>query len=241
MCPIAFLIACPYSILDFPWFYKNFILNICLAQSSDFFGRPGPGWILYITYFLPYAIGWPLIIIGLLGWCLFAIECVFQYIKNHSLDRFHCLKLILTMGSLILYLVITKPKFQLVWHTLPVIPFIAFFAAVFCKKFIFSKNFFRWVGLSVMLFTFMHTIIYSLAYLRLFWGLNVREEASEWIEKNIPLKKSIGIARSYYWTSGILRQYQPPYRLLKGGDDQSRLDIAMLGLDSVAKEADYCS
>lgn len=236
---LTFFVSIPYLILDFPWFYKNLLLNIKLSQALDVPGDTTPTWIRYFTYFLPYGLGWPLTLTGFIGWLCFAMEVFYKLIKVRFLDLQDRLKLIMVAGSLIVYMVVTRPSFQVVWYTLPVIPLIAFFSAVFFKKIIFFKPTLRWFALFVLAFHLFYTMTYSFAYLSLFRKVNVREQASEWIGKNIAFGKSIGIIRSYYWTPGILRQYQPPYELLKAGDDETFVDDAVLSFESVSQKADY--
>lgn len=236
----SFLLGCPYLILDFPWFRQQMLLNVALVKSSIVPVKSGPGWITYFTTFLPYGLGWPLSLAGFAGAAWVLGKSIRKKVSGIALESGDHLGLIWVLCCVIVYVVITLPKSQQVWYTLPVVPLIAIFAAVLCADLVRAVSVrARVLGLAFCVFISSYTAVYALAYLSLFRGQNVREEASEWIDRNIPKGESIGIVRSYFWTPGILRQYHPPYRLLQGGDDQSFTDDAVLGMEEVAQEARY--
>jgi hypothetical protein len=85
-----------------------------------------------------------------------------------------------------------------------------------------------------------YTLIYSIANLNLYIEKNVREEASEWIEKNIPKGSIIAIPKSYFWTPAVLRQYNPPYKLLIGVDNPNLgYSDGIIGLKKYLNETEY--
>ncbi|MEK7287293.1 MAG: hypothetical protein AAB091_01865, partial [Elusimicrobiota bacterium] len=69
----------------------------------------------------------------------------------------------------------------------------------------------------------------GLAIAKAFAAVNTREQASEWLLSHVSPGTEIGIIRSYYWTAPILRTHQSPFKVIKGGDDRSRLDEALAG------------
>lgn len=238
---VAFLIGCPYSILDFKGFYSGIQHLLSQAKGGIVPIPLGSTFGLYWTYFLPYGMGWPHMIAAILGWIwmlskILKREPVFP-VSDLSKNR---LGGIWIFSVSIIYIVIASPKAQQTWYTLPLVPLFAFFASYFFSLLIqFHKKWIRVFSFLLTCFFIAYMTIYSLAYTKLFWEKNVREIASEWIEQNIPKGESIGIARSYFWTPGILRQSEPPYQLLKGGDDQSFIDDAVLGLEKVSQKANY--
>jgi len=146
-------------------------------------------------------------------------------------------------------LVISSTKNQMVCYTFPVIPFFIIFAARIIAKSaeisqVAPKSFLgslcKFGALCGIIFIFGYATIYSLANLNLYRRKNIREETSVWIEKNIPKGSKVTIARSYFWTPGILRQYNPPYKLLMGGDPvHSSVGEAVLGLEKILPETEY--
>jgi hypothetical protein len=230
-CFIGFFIGCPYSIIDFKGFYTYISQNITLAKGSMNPGQlalTGPGIKSYLTFFLPYATGTPLLVAGLAGF----IVCIFYSAK----DR------ILAVSGLIIYLAASATSNQVVWYTIPVLPFIAIFAARLATisiKLSGNGSVYKTAMYTIFILIFAYTTIYSVATISLYVQKNTREDASDWIEKNIPAGSKIAIARSYFWTPPVLRQYNPPYKLIMGGDIQSTPDVYIFGLRNAAKKAEY--
>ncbi|MFH2069939.1 MAG: glycosyltransferase family 39 protein [Elusimicrobiota bacterium] len=240
----GFLIGCPYSIFDFPTFWYYMKMNFAFAGGTTHpveFALFGPGWLSYIRYYLPHAMGWPLLAGGLAGFVYITAKQL-SSIKSRSQSGAPYDMLFLISG-IIIYFVITRPKNQAAWYTLPVIPFFVLFAArtagAMLSSKIVKKSVPAVITLLALVFIFAYSSVYSLANLNLYVSKNTREETSEWIKNNVPESAKVAIPRSYFWTPGILRQYNPPYNLLMGGDIQSALSEAVLGLDSIKKEADY--
>jgi len=235
----GFLLACPYSVLDFPTWWYYFKMNFAFAQGTTHpveLALHGPGRISYLTYYLPSAMGILLVISGVAGFIFMLARTLKQ--KPFSLkssDGFFLL------SGTIIYMVISGTKNQATWYTLPVIPFFLIFTGRLTESLIsFSKGrLSKLLAWAFLVIIFCQAGIYSMAHLRLYTSVNTREMASQWIDTNIPKNKTIAIARSYFWTPGILRQYKPPYKLLMGGDIQSALSDAVLGLDKIAPRADY--
>ncbi|MFN3966853.1 MAG: ArnT family glycosyltransferase [Endomicrobiia bacterium] len=251
MCLTGFIIGCPYSVIDFNsssesfWHYLK--LNFSLSKGTMNPGQEilfGTGWKSYFRYYLPYAIGIPLMITGIIGF-IFTIYNIFT--KKYETKKFDVL---FTISGIIIFSVISSTKNQAVWYTLPVLPFFVIFSARLFEKSspIPLKKFtclwqggwgelLKWTTLFTVL---SYTLIYSLANLTLYTTKNVREEASEWIEKNIPKGSKIAIAKSYFWTPAILRQYAPPYQLLIGADSPNLgYSDGIIGLKKYLEETEY--
>lgn len=221
---LTFIIACPYSL--HPVFISHLAYLINQARIGNIMEQAG--WIRYLTVFLPYGLGWLLFISALLG-------TVLLIFKNKTQKE-----LFILLSGIIIYIMISLPKWQMTLHTLPIIPFLSIYTGYFLITLIrWKKPILSIAGKLIVISVLFYTTVYSLSYLNLFLGKNVREEASDWIEKNIPKTATVGIARSWFWTPPILRQYYPPYKLLMGGDVDSFLERAVLGLKEIAKHADY--
>lgn len=237
---IGFVIGCPYALLDFQTFLKYLEMNASLSKDGISPILYGPGWKSYLTVYLPYGIGGATTLLGLAGFSTLGFVMFGKIGKKVVEPGFDLKRGIVWIGSgLAIYFFTSFPRHQQVWYTLPVLPFFLFFAAYFSVQLLeLSKKFSaQWVGMLFLVSVLGYNSVYAMAHLNLYRERNVRELASEWIEKNIPKNESVGIVRSYFWTPGILRQYHPPYRLIQGGDAQSVLKDAVLGLEQVRKKA----
>ncbi|MEW6040539.1 MAG: glycosyltransferase family 39 protein [Elusimicrobiota bacterium] len=226
-CFAGFFVGCPYSIIDFKGFTTFLLQNVTLAKGSMSPGQYilfGPGIISYLTYYLPYSAGIPLLFAGIAGF----IPSFFAS-KNDRLFAF---------SFIVIYLFASATSNQVVWYTIPVLPFLIIFASRLISI-IASMERLKILSCTIFTIVFCYTAVYSIATLSLYTRKNTREEAADWIEKNIKAGSKIAIARSYFWTPPVLRQYNPPYKLIMGGDIQSTPDVYIPGLLPAAKKAEY--
>jgi len=226
---ISFIVGCPYVILEPKSFYAAMKHLIGLSQGV-FIEELGfvPAFWRYLTWFLPYGFGFLLFLVSLFGFILLCI-------KKDKKSRF------IIISFLIVFFLTTRPKFQSLWHTFPVVPFFVIFAAE-GLNFLWSlkTKFLKILSKTAVILIILSSLVYTLGYWRLYKEKNVREEASEWIEKNIPKGARVAIARSYFWTPPVLRQYNPPYKVLMGADSvKSSVQEGVLGLKNLLDETEY--
>ena len=238
----GFIIGCPYAIFDFSTWWYYFKMNIAFANGTTHpieYAIHGPGWQSYISYYLPSSMGWPLVLAGLTGF----LYILFSSLTKRDRSEKRNFDILFLISGVIIYFIISKTKNQAAVYTIPVLPFFVLFTGrlldALLNSTIIKKPLSLIIAGLLSFYLFGFTLTYSLAHIKLYTSVNTRELASEWIDKNIPKNKTIAIARSYFWTPGILRQYKPPYRLLMGGDIQSALSDAVLGLDKISRQADY--
>ncbi len=222
----AFACASPYSVSPMFIPHLKFLGNVSKGSAYD-----APGWIRVLTQTLPLGMGWPVFLASVCGF----VALMVAWVKDRE-----PVKLFLTLSGLVVYLAVSLPRRQMTVYTMPLLPFMVIYAAYFLRgMWSYGSRHLKLAGRLLAVFVVAYTVAYSIAYWRLFLLKNTRVEASEWIEKNIPQGDVVAIARSYFWTPPILRQYNPPYKLLMGGDIQSAGPDAMLGFKNVSSQADY--
>ncbi len=239
LCLIFFLLSSPYVIIDFNRTPDSFLSylkqNISLSQGSMDLGQVillGYGPLSYIKHYLRYGLGSCIVVLSLVG----TVLMIYNIVRNKN--KFDLL--LLSSGIIILF-VISATKNQTVWYTFPVIPFIVIYSARGIDIIFKSKNKISFlIGILLIITLSVYTTVYMFSGWKLYYSKNVREECSNWIEKNVPQKSKIAIARSYFWTPGILRKYNPPYKVLMGSDPvHSSVQDGVLGLKNYLDETEY--
>ncbi len=199
---IGFCVGCPVVIFDF-----RSVAEMLRRQYSGAWLGPTPSsstsWpIEYVRYFFPYALTWPLTL------CIFGGFAWFL-VKGQKVERWLAISFILT------YAVITAPKRQYVTYAVPLLPYLLVFAArsagVAMRGIRTTRTAMIWVAASAIAVTW--PLVYSAAYMRLFWDKDARVEASEWLSNHVPAGAPVGIAKSFYWTPPALRAYATAYRV----------------------------
>ncbi|MCX7956840.1 MAG: glycosyltransferase [Endomicrobia bacterium] len=236
---ISFLFVSPYVILDFNKTQDSFLRyikhNLSMAKGAMNFDQYilyGKGIISYFGYYLKYGLGKVMILCCLLGIVLMWINII---VKKNKFDLYFLI------SGLIVLTFISNTKTQALWYIFPFVPFAVVYSIrglelLYCNKNVIVKI------LSVFLIVLLlgYTFVYTVAYWQLYRYRNVREEASKWILENVPKNSKIAIARSYFWTPPVLRQYNPPYKVLMGGDPiSSSVQDGVLGLEKLLDETEY--
>ncbi len=157
---ITFVVTCPYVLSPvFPAHIKHLLLQATKGSLYD-----QPGWIRYLTYFLPYGMGWPLFLSSSAGWVILLFAC-----RKDKEPK----KIFIAFSGPVIYFFISLPKFQMTWHTLPLIPFLSTYSAYFFYRFWNWENrVINTVSKFVIVFVMFYTSAYSLAHLRLYCWKN---------------------------------------------------------------------
>ncbi len=242
ICLAGLILSSPYILLDFnrtQYSFLRYLKNISgFTIGAGDIGQIvllGYGPLSYIKHYLKYGCGTVVVVFTILGVVLMLVN-VF---KNKNKNKYDILFLI--SGLIVFFVVSFITKNQVVWYTMPVIPFVLIFISrgmeiIYKARDKLSKTIF----VLLTIFLFCYTLIYTFSYWRLYREKNVREEASKWIEKNIPKVAKVAIARSYFWTPPVLRQYNPPYKVLMGADPvKSSVQEGVLGLKNLLDETEY--
>jgi hypothetical protein len=219
-------------VIDFPGFKQQFLATFSMISGVIEPMPLGNRFILFWTYYMPYATGWVLAFFNFVGILYFPLR---QFLKRES---FLTVPALIYVSTVILYFATAFPKSQMVRYTMPMIPLLSIFSAqIIVDGLRLKAKTLKFFSVGMLLGVIGYTFVYTEAYLKLYQSKNVRVLASAWIEKNIPAGSAIAIARSYYWTPPILRQYHPPYRLEEGCDDQSPLNEGVLNLEKILKKS----
>ena len=238
----GFIAGCPYSLLDARAFYNN------IHSIAGMGTQAPPPWNLglheglsgYLSYYLPYAFGWPLAALLLLSFAWPFAAGLLNKKGKRSLwpDR---TAVFLLVPAAALFALFASSHRQMVLYGVPLWPLLFLLAAKACAE-LFSAAPGRAAKMAVAAAGCLvgaHALFYSASYVSLFSGPNVREEASAWIEANIPADKKIGVTKKYFWTPPALRNLGPGYRVLSFRDDSFNLREGALSLKATAAKADY--
>ncbi|MFA5167159.1 MAG: phospholipid carrier-dependent glycosyltransferase [Candidatus Omnitrophota bacterium] len=159
----TFVMLNPYAILD----HAFFIEELAEQSTANSGGQP---WLHHLTYSLAGALGWPMLILALLG--------VFQAFLSKNV-RSQAIALFV-VGY---YAVLCRFGQPYDRYVLPLVPFMAILAAEVLGKLKVKSRFFFWI---LIPFVVLPSIIKTVHWDRLMSEPDVRTVAKEWIEANIP-------------------------------------------------------
>jgi hypothetical protein len=169
------------------------------AKISARFVDMGPGWLIYPTYVMPYALGIPMTLVSGLG--------VMWAIVRRRREGVLMLAWIVPYGFLV-----SCVSWPLVRYLIPLIPFFTILGA--CALMNVAQRLQEWlkpgtsrfIVATVCTFVFMHLFANSLAYNSLMTGDDSRINALEWINTRIPKGSTIGMMK-YNWTMPPLSKW----------------------------------
>lgn len=177
---IAFFFFSPFILFDFQSFITQFRAEThhIISGATIELGR---GWINFITIGLRYGIGLPLLIFSF-------IAIIYTILRHHRLAIF------LLSFPLFYYLLIGAGRAVYVRHTLPIVPFLCIFSAIFIKDLFYHlKGAIRPIlTILVILLLLSDSIRNIIGYLTTITKKDTRCIAAEWIAKNLPSNLTIG-------------------------------------------------
>lgn len=115
----AFLVAVPYAVLDFPTFWDHASFEIFQHPReghANVFTLTGNGWWYHLTHNLPYALGWPWLVISVAG-----LAAVIGDQRRAELA--------MVVFALVYFFGIGFSNVRFLRYTLPIVPVLAFAAA----------------------------------------------------------------------------------------------------------------
>lgn len=220
----AFALTAPYSLTPTGIYWIKILMAQAEAQhywQSRYLAFP--------FFLLPTAVGWPFLLAAAAGYAMMAAD----WFRGRD-PR----KLLLLLSSLAIYCMNTMIGPPTVLYAMPMMPVLSVFAAYFLvEAWRLRLPAARLAGRAAAAAVILYSLAYSMAMLDLFMARNVRLEASDWIESNIPKGAAVAIGKSHFWTPPVLRQPNPPYKLMAGGKDG--FAAAIFNLGKLLPRADY--
>jgi hypothetical protein len=215
----AFVIANPYAVIrpaDF-MHYFNGVMGSKTVMPSNLIS----GYADYLIGILPAAVGWPMYI--------FALGGIVLSLRTPS-------KIEIAMGgfALVYVLRLGPPRGQALTYCLPLVPFMILFAVKFALRIGATRN-----GRLLTAVVCAYTLAYAVSYKSLFSGVDPREDASRWIERNIPAGAVIGMSKNDFWTPPAVKVAGSRYRVVCGASPQRPLSEGVRALPDVVWTADY--
>ncbi len=224
--PAGFFLANPYSLIDMPSFIaaiRTSLRTNILADGSIFWMdcfEKGSGWWYHLTVSPYYNLGLPLALLALVS-------------LVYALFRRELPALIMAAAMLVLWFLLGSSPWRVIrWFT-PFIPLLCILIARFMLQI--KGKAARPASFSLLALTVLYTAGYSYAYVRMMASPDVRDIASEWIERSIPEGETIAVPMAYFWNPTITMTefwYKPSepffaglkrYRILRTGNDAGLL------------------
>lgn len=235
---VAFLIACPYSVLDYAEFKRDFLFemeHMRIGGTYAFVGM-GSGWAYHVLHSFPWGLGGALLALVLVG-------LIWSIWRRQPAD------LVIWAWVLPYFLVIGWAKEMFIRYTIPLLPFFCLWAGQlisdqYRQAMVRSRGIprqgrrIRWATMVCVLVIALATLLFSLANLSMFVRPDPRTQAANWIRNKVELGASIGLVYiPWYFTPPICpenggefsrREYSKwlvtaPYRLVVTGWDAQRL------------------
>jgi hypothetical protein len=162
--------------LEIQWRYQSGVFPSAVEM--------GPGIYLYGWHMLHQALGYAL-------YALAALGILYALFRRTVADWL----LLAAIGS---YFVLTSfASWVMVRYTLPLVPLLAILAARVARQYLSAWHPYRAAGYAMIALIVGWTLLGDAAYLKLEAGKNVRELATEWIDRHVPHGSSIVAVKTY--------------------------------------------
>lgn len=153
------------------------ILSATIQQGAgDFIFSFQPLYFFFAS--LKSGLGWPFLITAIGGYILLLFK------ERDTKETFLLLSLIVPL------LVFSSFSPWYIRRSIFLIPFMSLLSAILLD-YIRKKN--KIIGILLIFLVLSYTLLYSASYTKIFMEKNIRDEAGEWINNNIPIGTSIGL------------------------------------------------
>jgi hypothetical protein len=182
---VAFVLFCPFSILDFSTFSRDLLWQFQRVHSGSFGTDVKNAWFYYIVHGLPNCVGVGLAAVSILGF--------FYAVGRRKKED---LPLIAFVAFYFLY--IGNWKVGVDKYLLPILPFLGLFAALLVERGLRLKALslhplHRYAEVLCVLLLILEPLAYAIHSDYLLCQKDTRTLAKEWIEENLPQGTKIAL------------------------------------------------
>ena len=178
----AFFLGSPGTIIYWDEFRQRLIKQWSYQKGGDFMAsmERGPGWTGYLIRVLPYSLGWPILILSLLG--------IFYAIWRHK-----NIDIMLLSWFVPYYFLVGSSDWWVVRYTVPLMPFLAIFGArILTDAFLRIKGIAKFIVLTGGIIVVFFTLLYSFTLDSIMAAKDPRIMAYDWIDKNVAVDEIVG-------------------------------------------------
>lgn len=171
----AFLLSCPYAVLDFPQFHKNFMEEWRHVHQGHglIFVNTGNGFWYHLTFNLPIALSPPLLVLSLLGF----LSALWERQPRNWMVAAFVVPYFFLIGSV---------QVRFLRYTLPLVPLLALFAAQWIEERQWTLTRYGREPLrqAVRYLALGYALLYTLAHVAVFARPDPRDAAAEWMQRH---------------------------------------------------------
>ncbi|MEK7060901.1 MAG: glycosyltransferase family 39 protein [Patescibacteria group bacterium] len=210
---IIFIVLQPYSIIDFPTFWRQ---NMEQSQMThDAFTFP---YTLQYVGKIPYLYEVKNIFLWGQGPILATISFIgilytFFVILKKKKERKWAQELVLLIFFLSYFAIVGKFAVGWMRYMLPLYPLLCLFGAVFVSRFLIPKMYLfpRYLSFLIFNFSFLILLVWPLSFMNIYTKPNTRILASQWINQNIPVGSTLAIE---HWDDSLPLLEQQNYKMI---------------------------
>jgi len=171
----VFILLNPYSVLD----HVFFVRELAEQSSANSGGFP---WFHHLTYSLAGGLGWPMLVLAILG----AFRALFTGDVRYQAMAFF------VAGYYVVLCRFGQPYDR---YVLPLVPFLLVLAADLLGRLKARSSLFFWI---LIPFAVLPSIIKTVHWDRLMSEPDVRTVAKQWVETNIPAGSSLALDGTFF-------------------------------------------
>lgn len=185
----AFCCTTPYALLDFGTFWSDVSYEVFVHGRTGHFVNPAPGWLQHLRVSLRYGLGLP--------FCLAAVVGMATSLRSRN--KCAWVMLVFPLAS---YFAMAFGRTVFVRYALPLSPFLALWAAMFCLAA--RQRVGRSWGLVLVWAVLTPSLVRALSFDAFVSRTDTRCLAAEWLRGKLAPRETVGWTGSR-WTVALLR------------------------------------
>ncbi|MCS6860933.1 MAG: glycosyltransferase family 39 protein [Abditibacteriales bacterium] len=171
---VAFLLSCPYALLDFPQFHKNFMEEWRHVHQGHglIFVNTGNGFWYHLTFNLPIALSAPLLVLSVLGF----LGSLWERKPRDWMLAAFVVPYFFLIGSV---------QVRFLRYTLPLTPLLALYAAQWIEAWKWTRppDGQELLRRAVRSLALVYALLYTLAHVAVFARPDPRDAAAAWMQQ----------------------------------------------------------